>query len=121
MPFSEEFEDVYQFGIYQVVRQFDFVCERVDESVISGSIIDQIRDGIQSAEFVVADLSGERPNIYLEVGYAWGLQRKVLLLARDGTKLHFDLSHHKCIFYKTIGKLAGELERAIKKMTGEAQ
>ncbi len=103
------------------MRQFDFVCERVDESVISGSIIDQIRDGIQTAEFVVADLSGERPNVYLEVGYAWGLQRKVLLLARDGTKLHFDLSHHKCIFYKTIGKLAGELERAIRKMTGEAQ
>jgi hypothetical protein len=119
MPFSEEFEDVYQFGIYDVIRRSGFVCERVDEKAIAGSIVDYIREGIEAAEFVVADLSGERPNVYLEVGYAWGLKRKVLLLARDGTRLHFDLSHHKCIFYKTIGKLAEELERSIKKLTTE--
>jgi hypothetical protein len=42
----------------------------------------------------------------------------VLLLAKEGTHLHFDLSHHKCIFYKTIQKLAGELESAIRKLGG---
>jgi hypothetical protein len=119
MPFSDEFEDVYQFGIYDVIRRCGFVCERVDEKAVAGSIVDHIREGIESADFVVADLSGERPNVYLEVGYAWGLNRKVLLLAREGTRLHFDLSHHKCIFYKTIGKLAEELERSIKKLSGE--
>lgn len=121
MAFSEEFEDVYQFGIYTVIRQCGYVCERVDEKAISGSILDHIRAGIESAEFVVADLSGERPNVYLEVGYAWALKKRVLILAREGTRLHFDVAHHRCIFYKTIGKLAEELERSIKKLAEDGE
>jgi hypothetical protein len=74
MPFSEEFEDVYQFGIYNAVRRCGYVCEKVDESVYAGSIVDRIMDGIRRADFVIADLSLERPNVYLEVGFAWGLQ-----------------------------------------------
>jgi hypothetical protein len=118
MPFVEEFEDVYQFGIYSTVRRCGYICEKVDESAFAGSIIDRIMDGIRSAEFVIADLTMERPNVYLEVGYAWGLQKPVLLLARDGQRLHFDLSHHKCLFYKTIGKLAESLEKAVMEMFG---
>lgn len=116
MPFSEHFDDVYQFGIYQTIRKCGFVCEKVDESVYAGSIIDRIMCGIQAAEFVIADLSEERPNVYLEVGYAWGLNKQVLLVAREGQRLHFDLSHHKCLFYNNIGKLANLLDRTVRDM-----
>jgi hypothetical protein len=118
MPFQEDFEDVYQFGIYNAVRRCGYVCEKVDETVFAGSIVDRITDGIKGADFIIADLTLERPNVYLEVGYAWGLNRPVILVAREGQRLHFDLSHHKCIFYRRIGKLAEELERAILKMFG---
>lgn len=113
MPFSDSFEDVYQFGIYQTVRRCGYVCEKVDESAYAGSIVDRIINGIESAEFVIADLSEERPNVYLEVGFAWGLRKPVILVAREGQRLHFDLSHHKCLFYKNISKLAEQLERTI--------
>jgi hypothetical protein len=113
MPFSPNFEDVYQFGIYQTVRKCGYVCEKVDESFYSGSIVDRIIAGIENADFVIADLTEERPNVYLEVGYAWGLKKPVLLVAREGQRLHFDLSHHKCIFYPTIGRLAEQLEKSI--------
>ena len=119
MALAEEFEDVYQFGIYDVVRKCGYVCERVDESALSGSIVDQITEGIRSAELVIADLSGERPNVYLEVGFAWGINRKVVLLAREQTRLHFDLSHHKCIFYKTIKQLAKDLEDTLRKISAK--
>jgi hypothetical protein len=118
MPFSEEFEDIYQFGIYAAVRRMGYVCEKVDESVFTGSILDRIVEGISNAEFVIADLSLERPNVYLEVGFAWGLKKPVVLVARDGQRLHFDLSHHKCLFYRTIGKLAESLEKTIRDMFG---
>lgn len=118
MPFQEEFEDVYQFGIYSAVRRCGYVCEKVDESVFAGSIIDRITEGIRSSEFVIADLTHEKPNVYLEVGYAWGLKRHVIMVAREGQRLHFDLAHHKCIFYRTIGKLADELEKTIRDMFG---
>lgn len=118
MPFSQEFEDVYQFGIYGVIRKCGFVCERVDESYYAGNIVERIKDGIRRSEFVVADLTTERPNVYLEVGFAWGLGKPVILVARDGQKLHFDLAHHKCIFYPTIGRLAEELERTVRDLFG---
>ena len=113
MPFSQDFEDVYQFGIYGTIRKCGFVCERVDESYYAGNIVQRIKDGIRRSRFVIADLTHERPNVYLEVGFAWGLGKPVVLVAREGQKLHFDLAHHKCIFYPTIGRLAEELERTV--------
>jgi nucleoside 2-deoxyribosyltransferase len=95
------------------VRKCGYVCERVDEAAFTGDIVERIRDGIRNAEFVIADLTDARPNVYLEVGYAWGQGRPVLLVAREGQQLHFDVSHHKCVFYTTIGKLAERLERLI--------
>ena len=118
MPFCEEFEDVWEFGIYAPIRRCGYTCEKVDISAFAGDIVGRIREGIESARFVVADLTQERPNVYLEVGYAWGLKKPVILLAREGQKLHFDLSHHKCIFYKTIGKLAQDLERLVRELYG---
>ncbi len=118
MPFAEEFDDVYQFGIYSTIRRCGYICEKVDESVFAGSIVDRIMDGIGNAHFVIADLSREKPNVYLEVGYAWGMNKPVILVARDGQRLHFDLSHHKCLFYKNIGKLAESLEKTVLDMFG---
>lgn len=118
MPFTEEQEDVWEFGIYAPIRRCGYACERVDVSVFTGDITSRIQEGIRDARFVVADLTGERPNVYLEVGYAWGLKKPVILLAREGQKLHFDLAHHKCLFYKTIGKLSADLERLVRELYG---
>jgi hypothetical protein len=118
MPFAEDFEDVYQFGIYATIRKCGYICEKVDESMFAGSIVDRIMDGIRQAQFVIADLTLEKPNVYLEVGYAWGMNKSVILLAREGQRLHFDLSHHKCLFYKTIGRLAEVLEKTVLDMFG---
>lgn len=118
MPFTDEFEDVYQFGIYATIRRCGYICEKVDESVFAGNIVERIMDGIRSAEFVVADLTLEKPNVYLEVGYAWGMNKPVVLVARDGQRLHFDLSHHKCLFYKNIGRLSEMLEKSVLEMFG---
>ncbi|MGC4121002.1 MAG: hypothetical protein QM765_41780 [Myxococcales bacterium] len=114
MPFTDGFEDVWQFGIYETVRRCGYVCERVDESAFAGAIMDRIQDGIRAADFVVADLSEERPNVYLEVGYAWGIGKPVVLTAREGTRLHFDLAHHKCLFYKSAYRLSQDLERQVR-------
>ena len=121
MPFCDGFEDVWQFGIYETVRRCGLVCERVDESAFSGAIMDRIQDGIRTADFVVADLTEARPNVYLEVGYAWGVGKPVVLVAKEGTKLHFDLAHHKCLFYKSAYRLSQDLERQIRDLFLGAQ
>lgn len=114
MPFSEEFQDIYEFGIYEPIRRCGYICERVDEPLFTGDILQRITQRISSAEFVVAELTGARANVYLEVGYAWGRNVPVITVAREGEKLHFDVSTHRCIFYRTIGQLAKELEKLVR-------
>jgi hypothetical protein len=98
MPFSEDFQDIYEFGIYEPIRRCGYICERVDEPSFTGDILQRITDRISTAEFVVAELTGARANVYLEVGYAWGRAIPVITIAREGEKLHFDVSTHRCIF-----------------------
>jgi len=113
MPFSEEFENVYEFGIYPAVRNCGLICERVDESHFVGDILARIKGGIEAADLVIADLTGGRPNVYLEVGYAWGKNIPVIFVAKKGEQLHFDVSTHKCIFYGKFTQFAKDLEALI--------
>ena len=113
MPYAEEFEDVYEFGIYGPVRRCGFICERVDQAAFTGDILQRIRQRIETADLVIADLSGARPNVYLEVGYAWGKGIPVVFVARDGQEPHFDVKAHRCLYYRTIKQLAGDLEKLI--------
>ncbi len=52
----------------------------------------QIFSALYSSTIVVVDLTGLRPNCFMELGYALGLPRKVLITARSGTKPPFDAS-----------------------------
>lgn len=114
MPFSEEFQNVYEFGIYPAVRKAGFICERVDETHFTGDILERIKEGIAAASFVIADLTEGRPNVYLEVGYAWGRGIPVIFVAKKGEMLHFDVSTHRCIFYGRFTQFARDLEELVR-------
>lgn len=114
MPFSEEYQNVYEYGIYPAVRNCGLICERVDESHFTGDVLQRIRDGIESASLVIADLSEGRPNVYLEVGYAWGKEIPVILVAKRGQQLHFDVNAHRCIFYGLFNQFSKQLEALIR-------
>jgi hypothetical protein len=114
MPFSEDFEDIYEYGIYGPVRNCGLICEKTSESAYTGDILQRITERIETADFVVAELSGSRPNVYLEVGYAWGKGVPVIFIARNGEQLHFDVSRHRCIYYKSIRQLANDLEKLLR-------
>ena len=73
-----------------------------------------------SAEIVIAELTGSNPNVYLELGYAWGCGKRTILLAHESEKLPFDTQGQRCLIYDTItqleellrNELAGLLPRA---------
>lgn len=114
MPFSEDFQNVYEFGIYPAVRNCGLICERVDETHFTGDILKRIRKGIESASLVIADLTEGRPNVYLEVGYAWGKGIPVIIVAKKGENLHFDVRTQRCIFYGRFTQFAKDLEELIR-------
>jgi nucleoside 2-deoxyribosyltransferase len=90
--------------------------ERVDADYSGKLIYNKIKQNIEKAEIIVADLTFERPNCYYEVGYAHAMDKTVILTARVGTRLHFDLGGHQVIFYDSFTKLQTELEEAITKL-----
>jgi hypothetical protein len=109
MPFVEEMEDVFIFGIQSTVNSAGYLCERIDMTTFTGDILERIKSRIDTAALVIADLSGGNPNVYLEVGYAWGRGRSTLLLAREGDSLKFDVRGQRCLLYKSIADLAKKL------------
>lgn len=50
----------------------------------------EIYEGLHRAGLVVVDLTGVRPNCMLELGYALGRRRRIVISAAQGTQLPFD-------------------------------
>lgn len=73
--------------------------ERIDSIIGDYKINDKILACINKSEFVIADLSMERQNVYFELGYARGVGKEVFSVARRGTKLHFDIQNFRVEFY----------------------
>ena len=113
MLFLENMEDTYHFGIHSAVRDAGFICERADTSSFTGDILEWLKDRIRTAEFVIADLTGANPNVYLEVGFAWGTDIHTVLLIHESEDLRFDVRGQRCLIYSSIRdlqqKLSGEL------------
>lgn len=109
MPFAESFDDVFYYGISPPVRAAGLLCERMDQIRFTGSIIERMKDRIASATIVLADLSDANPNVYLEVGYAWGLKIPCMLMCSRKTDLKFDLQGERCLFYSSIMELEKSL------------
>ena len=107
MSFAEELDDTYC-AIKDECNRLQLVCMRADDTVGSGILIKKIFDYIERAEFIIVDLTYERPNVYYELGYAHGVgnnENDILLVAKEGTKLHFDIAPLSIKFYKSTEHL----------------
>ena len=109
MPFAESYGDTFHYGIAPPIRDVGFLCERIDQISFTGDVIDRMRERIASSVLVVADLSGANPNVYLEVGYAWGVRTPCVLICNHDTDLKFDLHGQRCLFYGSIRELEESL------------
>ncbi|HYJ85040.1 MAG TPA: hypothetical protein VEW46_03155 [Pyrinomonadaceae bacterium] len=121
MPFSKEMGDVYRFGIQGPVNASGLLCERVDMATFTGDILTRVRSRIETASLVIADLTGANPNVFLEVGYAWGKDRSTLLLIKaTGEELKFDVRGQRIITYESISDLEDKLLADLASLFGNA-
>ena len=108
MPFSgQDMDDVYS-AIKDECTKLSLRAQRVDEITGSGIVLGEITDLIERAEFLVCDLSRERPNVYYELGYAHGVGNEaldILLIAREGTTPHFDIASLRIQYYRSTEHL----------------
>ena len=118
MPFADEMDDVFHYGIQGAVNAAGFLCERADLSTFTGDVMEWVKTRISSAKLVVADLSDANPNVYLEVGYAWGCGRPTVLLVKDTSQLKFDVKGQRCLVYKKIKDLETSLRSELDGLKG---
>jgi hypothetical protein len=71
----------------------------VEESRIDQDIFVKLR----RSSLVMADLTAERPNCFLELGYAMGRGARTIVTARYGTKIPFDVSTYASHIWKDKG------------------
>lgn len=61
----------------------------------------EIFQNLHYSSLAIVDLTGIRPDCCLELGYALGQKKKVIIMAQKGTKLPFDTKMMPCYFWST--------------------
>jgi hypothetical protein len=115
---------IMKFGDAQLDQVFeDVICPALTAAGLTPRRVDRDDEGellkseivafLEQSEIIVADLTGVRPNCYLEVGYAMGLGKKTNLImtvredhhhsspnyVHGGPRVHFDLEGYSLIFW----------------------
>ncbi|HEX9108482.1 MAG TPA: nucleoside 2-deoxyribosyltransferase, partial [Longimicrobiales bacterium] len=82
MPFARAYDGLFDF-IKAAAARADAEAQRVDKEHFEGEIMAQLVGDIESADAIVAVLTGKNPNVYFEVGFAYALGKHLVLLTAD--------------------------------------
>lgn len=119
MPFAPEFDDVYAViknSVEAATASESSRCFRLDESRPAGRITDRLVSELRAATICIADLTGLKPNVMWEVGYAMALATPTILITQSVEHLPFDIKDMQCIQYERSrlnATLGASLKRSI--------
>ncbi|MCE2488558.1 MAG: hypothetical protein J4G17_01090 [Anaerolineae bacterium] len=111
-PEDPQLEDIHE-AIKDAASDAGLKAERIDEQISNEKITDRILKAIADADYMVADLTHSRPNVYWEAGFAHGQEKTPIYVARQGTELEFDVKDYPVIFYENATRLRRELARRL--------
>jgi nucleoside 2-deoxyribosyltransferase len=109
-----------------LLAKYDAVAIRIDREHTLDELVKRIKSEISKCQFVIADLTDERPSCYYEAGYAEALRKPVIFVAskesvlnpRTPTHVHFDI-HRNVNFFVNNDQLKQKLRAAIDKNRSE--
>jgi nucleoside 2-deoxyribosyltransferase len=113
MPFAREFDDVYatiRATVEGASQENPLRCFRLDESRPAGRITDRLLKEIHSASLCIADLTGGKPNVMWEVGYAMALGKPTIIITQEKGELPFDIRVMETVNYDRnhLGETLGQ-------------
>lgn len=117
MSFHKSLKEAYQDGIYLALKE-DCKMDPVRMDLVEHNekICDKMVAEIRTCQFLVADVTLQRPNVYFEGGFAMGLGRPVIWTCRedDRTKVQFDTRQYNHIFWEDPHDLRTKLADRIR-------
>jgi len=113
MPFRSPFNEIYSDHILPTLTSLRIAVKRADDIFSTRQVIFDIWDGITSAAFLVAELSGRNPNVFYEMGIAHTLNKPVVLLAQSTKDLPFDIQGLRAIIYEYTPRGCKKLEEQL--------
>jgi len=108
MAVKTEMDMIFE-GIQEAGQFYNFNIQRIVDIPGDYKITDKILDSIENAILIIADLSFERPNVYFELGYARGKNKKIITIAKKNTVLHFDIKDWRCLLYSDSREIERQL------------
>src|SRR4051812_16600522 len=101
MPFSEEFDMIYG-QIKKSLHDNGYVCNRADEILGSKPIMNKILNEILRANYIIADLTSQNPNVFYELGIAHTFKdaQNIILITQRVSDIPFDIRHINNIIYE---------------------
>jgi hypothetical protein len=102
MPFDPVSDQVFSVLIKPALSRSGYEVERADTSLDQQNILRTIVQGLETADLVVADISGKNANVFYELGLAHAMKKPVVMLARTSNDLVFDVKNYKAIIYGDI-------------------
>lgn len=115
MQFGDPFDKYYDDIIKVICHEHDIDVKRADENFGAGVILSDIVQDINSSKFIIADVSPLNANVYYEIGYAHALNKPTILLAERDTKLPFDISPFRVLFYENTITGRAKFEEGLRK------
>ena len=115
-PNDSTVQDIYD-AYVECFDKFGIKAIRADDIEHEEIITTRIIDEIKNSEYLLGDLSGQRPNVYYEVGYAHALGRSVILFTGKDSSIHFDLAAYNCPQYDGLRDLKNKLTKRLETIT----
>jgi hypothetical protein len=117
MWFDESLHAAYADGIKPALEaDCGYTVLQMSEHEHNNSITDEMLVQIRNSEFVVADVTGQRPNVYFDAGFALALGRPVIWSCREAEAgaIHFDTRQFSHILWQTPADLRRLLAARVK-------
>jgi hypothetical protein len=115
MPFAEPWSDNMHDTIKQACAEAassvaGLTWLRADDIAEPGRITDQIINAIDTASVIIADLTGNNPNVMFELGYADAAHKRIILLNQDLNATPFDIKDWRQIGYSPTDLVSARQE-----------